>query len=81
MGFFGKAQHPPETGWEDFSNDAPAQDDGRADEWVEVLSQVRAARGTFTRHGKGIKISCGRSHRVFAPSEVEQAMEFLEEIA
>jgi hypothetical protein len=80
MGFFGKATHVPETGWEDFSNDEPAQDYGYTDEWAEILQEVMAAGGTFTKAGKGVKISCGKSHEVFAPHDVKRAREFLEEI-
>jgi hypothetical protein len=82
MGFFGRAQHPPETGWEPFSN-ASSSDDFCAADWANIVRRAQALGATVEFTKKGLKIVHGRSEGTFKDYKggVLMAEQFLEEIA
>ncbi len=82
MGFFGKAQMPPQTGWEPFEMASDA-DDYCAGDWAKIIRRAASMGVKVEFSSKGIVMSHGKSEGLFKDYKggVSLAKRFLEEIA
>jgi len=77
----GKAQMPPQTGWQPFSNaeDENTDDDYRSGDWAAIINRAKKMDVNVQFTTDGIKMSFGKSRGLFKDYKggVKLASEFL----